>query len=220
MSRLYVFADESGDYNFSRNPRASRYFILCTVTLDLCSALSAGMLNLRREMIWAADPVGEFFHATEDKQAVRDKVFSLLKIHPFQIQATIVEKAKAQPKTRTSDPLFYKYAWYYHLKYAAPKFLDAATEVQITTATAGTKKGQANFSNAVNDAAQQVIGARRRWKTAFCRSLADPMLQVADYCAWAIHKKWERGETRPYDLISHRLTHEVDMWAHGTKLYY
>ena len=86
-----------------RNNRASRYFILCTVTMEFCNQVSAGLLNLRREMIWAGDPVGEFFHCTEDKQVVRDKVFALLKLYPFEIQATIMEKAKAQPQTRTSN---------------------------------------------------------------------------------------------------------------------
>jgi hypothetical protein len=61
---------------------------------------------------------------------------------------------------------------------------------------------------------------KRRWKTAFFPSMADPLLQVADYCTWAIQRKWESGKTRSYDLIKHRITHEVDMWERGTKLYY
>ena len=105
------------------------------------------------------------------------------------------------------------------MKYAAPKFVRAVKEIQITTATAGVRKEQPKFSNAVNDVAQQVM-RNRRWQTAFCPSMADPMLQVADYCTWAIQKKWERGDARSYDLISRRITHEVDMWEHGAKLYY
>lgn len=219
MSRLYVFADEAGDYAFIRNQRASRYFILCTVTMEFCNQLSAALINLRREMIWAGDPVGEFFHCAEDKQVVRDKVFALLKIHPFEIQATIMEKAKAQPITRPSKYRFYQYAWYHHLKYAAPKFIASAKEIQITTATAGVRKEQPKFSNAVNDVAQQTMRGRK-WKSAFCPSMADPMLQVADYCTWAIQRKWERADMKSYNLIQHRITHEVDMWAHGKTLYY
>jgi hypothetical protein len=219
MSRLYVFADEAGDFVFNRHPRSSRYFIVCTVAIPSCDALSSAMLNLRREMIWRGDPVGEYFHATEDKQAVRDQVYALLQQHPFEVQATIMEKAKAQPQTRTSKIRFYQYGIYYHLKYVAPKILGFIKEVQITTASAGTHKEQVYFSNAVNDVAQQTTH-RRHWKTAFCRSVGDPMLQVVDYCAWAIQKKWERADVRPYDLIKDRITHEVDMWAHGTSLYY
>ena len=177
-------------------------------------------MNLRREMIWRGEPVGEFFHATEDKQPIRDQVYSLLQLYDFRVQATIMEKAKAQPHTRQTKVRFYQYGWYHHLKYAAPKFVGQATEIQITTASAGTHKEQKHFSAAVNDVAQQTIRGNRRWNTAFCRSVADPCLQVADYCAWAIQKKWERQDPRSYDLIKHRIMHEVDMWEHGTVLYY
>ncbi len=220
MSRLYAFADEAGDFNFSNHQRASRYFIVCTMTCHSCSSLGGALLDLRRELIWDGQAVGECFHATEDKQAVRDRVFALLQAQDFQVQATIMEKAKAQPQTRLTNHLFYKYGWYYHLKFAAPKFLGNATEVLMTTASVGTQKGQAVFSAAVNDVAQQVIRGGRRWRTNFCRSIADPCLQAADYCTWALQKKWERGDARSYDLIKDRVVHEVDMWAHGTKRYY
>lgn len=220
MSRLYTFADEAGDFNFSRNGRASRYFIVCTLTCHSCSSLGGALLDLRRELIWKGEPVGEYFHATEDKQPVRDAVFSLLQTQDFQIQATIMEKAKAQPRVRSSDARFYKYGWYYHLQYAAPKFLGGTTEVLITTASVGTHKGQAVFSAAVNDVAQQVIRGGRKWQTNFCRSIGDPCLQAVDYCTWALQRKWERGDSRSYDLVKDRIIHEVDMWEHGTKLHY
>lgn len=60
----------------------------------------------------------------------------------------------------------------------------------------------------------------RRWKTDFMPCQADPCLQVADYCAWAIQRKWERKDTRSYDLIASKIVYEYDLWAHGTKHYY
>jgi hypothetical protein len=80
---------------------------------------------------------------------------------------------------------FYQYAWYHHLKYAAPKFIGSAKEIQITTATAGVRKEQPKFSHAVNDVAQQTM-QDCRWKSAFCPSMADPMLH---YCTCAIQRK-------------------------------
>jgi hypothetical protein len=50
--------------------------------------------------------------------------------------------------------------------------------------------------------------------------MADPCLQAADYCTWAIQKKWERGNVRSYDLIAKRITRERDLWAHGPKHHY
>ncbi len=218
MPRLFIFADEAGCFNFSNHPSASRYFIVCTIACDSC-AIGTELLDLRRQLIWEKAPVREFFHASSDKQAIRDRVFQVLQGQNFSIQATILEKAKAQPKTRPTKNRFYKYGWYLHFKFVAPKITHIATELQITTASVGTHKGQAAFTSAVNDVVQQVIHGKT-WVTNFCRSAADPCLQAVDYCTWAIQRKWESGDDRSYDLIKSKLIHEVDSWAHGKKLYY
>jgi len=49
---------------------------------------------------------------------------------------------------------------------------------------------------------------------------ADPCLQIADYCAWAIQRKWERQDLRSYDLIRAKIRSEYDLWAKGTDYYY
>ena len=130
-----------------------------------------------------------------------------------------MEKSKAQPQTRVTNHRFYHYGWYYHFQFAAPKVIGQATELHITTAAVGTSKGQGVFTTAVNDVVQQVI-KKKTWRTNFCRSVADPCLQAADYCTWAIQRKWERGDVKSYDLIKNKIVHEVDMWSHGTQHYY
>jgi hypothetical protein len=219
MSRLFIFADEAGCFNFSRKQGASKFYTVCTLTCNDCSALGADLLNLRRKLIWEHVPVGEYFHASEDKQAVRDRVFALLQAHDFSVQATIMEKSKALPKIRPTNHRFYQYAWFYHLKFAAPKFIGGHTEMQITTASVGTQKGQAHFTAAVNDVVQQVVQGKK-YRTNFCRSVADPCLQAVDYCTWAIHKKWETGNVLSYDLIKDKISHEADSFAAGKVHYY
>jgi hypothetical protein len=215
MSRLFLFADEAGDFNFSRNPGASKYYIVCTIACADCAALGAEILNLRRALIWDKAPIREYFHASEDKQITRDRVFALLQQHTFSIQATILEKSKAFPHIRPTNHRFYQYGWFYHFKNAAPKVLNAGiTEMQITTASVGTHKGQAHFTAAVNDVVQQVLGDRA-WNTNFCRAIADPCVQAADYCTWAIQKKWESNNLLSYNLIQNKIIHEVDIWSHG-----
>lgn len=216
--RRYVFADEAGDLVFKRDGRASKYFIICTICLDSCK-VGADLLELRRRLAWDGYPLGDYFHATEDKQVVRDEVFKVICAEDFQIHATIMEKSKAQSQVRESKERFYQYGWFYHMTHAGPKFLEKDSELLLTTASIGTKKGQAIFTAAVNDVAQQTI-TRNQWQTYFCASAADPCLQFADYCTWAIQKKWERDDVRSYDLIRERITYEFDLWAHGSKHFY
>jgi hypothetical protein len=217
--RKYLFADESGDFEFSNKHNVSRFYIICTVTCSACD-IGTRLLDLRRQLAWDKQPLGEYFHACEDKQVVRDRVFALLRDQDFQIDATIMEKRKAQPQVRATNASFYKYGWYYHFRSIAKRvFHQPTAELLITAASVGTRKQQAIFTSTVNDVVQQVATGNR-WSTYFCPSAADPCLQVADYCAWAIQKKWERNDFRSYDLIRHKIRREYDLWSHGTKTYY
>jgi hypothetical protein len=219
QSRLYIFADEAGCFNFSRKPGASRYYIVCTLSCASCSDLGADLLELRRRLVWERAPIGEYFHACEDKQIIRDHVFSVLQKHAFSVQATIMEKSKAFPRIRSTNHQFYQYGWFYHFKHAAPKIARDASELHITTASVGTNRAQGVFTSAINDVVQQIM-LKKTYRTNFCRSIADPCLQAVDYCTWAIQKKWEKEDTRSYELIKDRIIHEVDMWSHGTAHHY
>ena len=46
-----------------------------------------------------------------------------------------------------------------------------------------------------------------------------PMLKVADYCAWALHRKRERTDTRSYDRIRSRIDSEHEVFRSGTTTY-
>lgn len=139
-------------------------------------------------MVWRKLPVNEEFHATEDKNSVRQEVYSFIEQQKFRVDVTLLEKSKALPRIRRTKEQFYKYAWYYHFKHVGPILLSDKTEAHITAAALGTKKGQAAYTAAVNDVMQQTV-RNKRWATSFPRSVADPCLQIADYCAWAVQRK-------------------------------
>ena len=217
MARLHIFADEAGDFEFSQRQNVSRYFILCTVAMNSCD-VATDLLNLRRQLAWDGFNLGDYFHATVDKQPVRDEVFNLITKHDFSVQATIMEKSKAQTQVRTSRARFYQYGWLYHFRHGTQSLLNGMPELMVTTASIGTKKERASFASAVKDAMRQTTNAN--YRTDFCPASADPCLQVADYCAWALQRKWERNDLRSYNLINDRITYEYDLWSHGDKYYY
>ena len=80
------------------------------------------------------------FHASEEQQEVRNEVFKVLNQFNFRIDATILDKPKTYEKIRASDELFYKYAWYYHMKYVAPRVATAADDLMVIAASIGTKR--------------------------------------------------------------------------------
>lgn len=220
MTRTFVFADEAGCFTFEKKPNVSKYFILNTVSMDNC-AVGDALVRLRRELAWAGKPVGDYFHASTDRQEVRNEVFAEIVKHDFRIQSTIMEKTKAQPQVRVTRPRFYKTGWYFHFKHGKPHQTFPATELMVVTASLGTKKERVAFEDAVKDVLRQTV-PKLECKPNFCPAAADPCLWVVDYCAWAIQRKWESGgkDTRSYDLIRDRLTYEYDLWERGKTHHY
>src|SRR5271156_2186882 len=113
----------------------------------------------------------------------------------------------------------HKYGWFYHFKFGMRNHIGVHQELMITAASIGTKRSQTEFTDAVNDVVHQTI-KRQQWATSFWPAHADPCLQLADYCTWAIQRKWERGDARSYDLIKSRITYEFELWKKGTTHYY
>jgi len=216
----YMFADEAGNFDFSRKVGASRYFILCTVTLSNCD-IGPKLLELRRQMVRDGLSVEGALHASKDAQAVRDRVFDLIALSSLRIDATILDKTKAEPKVRTTDDRFYKIGWFYHFKYIAPRLgLGAGEELFITAASVGTAKKRRIFRDAVDDVVQQVLDTKQTYRLAFWDSASDPCLQLADYCCWAIQRKWEMGDDRSYTIIEQFIGTQYELFKTGTTTYY
>jgi hypothetical protein len=52
-------------------------------------------------------------------------------------------------------------------------------------------------------------------------SCSNAWLQVADYCAYAVCRKWEFQDTSLYDSLKGNLVcHEMDLLRSGTEIYY
>lgn len=223
MKISYLFSDEAGCFTFKRRKPdrkdgPSDFFILTTVTAPVWT-ISDQLLAIRRRLAVTGESERDKLHATSDLQEVRSEVFEIIKNEDFRIDATVIRKCRAQDKIKLSHALFYKYAWYYHFKHVGPQIANTCDKMLITAAALGTKKTKASFKAGVNETVQQTL-ARERWEVAFHDSSKDPLLWVADYCSWAIQKKWEHNDMRSYELIKDKIKTEYDLFASGLKDYY
>lgn len=219
MADCFLFADEAGNFDFSRNAGASLYFVLTTITLP-DSGVGLDLLRLRHQLLAEGKALERgYFHASEDEQAVRDRVFNVLAPHNFRIDATILEKSKAEPQVRYSHARFYKYAWFYHMKYVAPQIAGSNDLLAVVGASLGEKKKQTAFRLAILDVAAQTSRAART-RVACWPASCDPCLQIADYCCWAIQRKWERNDLQSYQLIASKIRTEFELWRSGRTNYY
>ena len=211
--RTYIYADESGNFDFSLNAGASCFFVLATVVIA-DHAIESDFLDLRRELAWDGLSLTGGFHASEDNQIVRDRVFNILGKHNFRIDATILEKRKAEPRIRSTDMQFYKFARFSHMKYVAPRVVSSSDELLVVAASIGNKREQAGLLTDLQDVMNQT-SPTSSVKTAMWSADSDVCLQVADYCSWAIFRKWERADTRSYELIQDKIASEYDLFNPG-----
>ena len=211
--RRYVFLDEAGNFDFSGRPGASRHFIVTSVTVDDCR-VGTDLAELRREMMWRDIALGDHFHATEDRQQVRDIVFDVIGRHAMRIDATVIDKATVATHLARNAMRVYKTAIYQHLRHLLPELVEDGSAIMVVSAALGNRHEQAAHAEGIRDVIRQVLplgGARH----AMAPAIADPCLQVADYCCWAIQRKWERGDERSYALIAGRIASEFRLFTAG-----
>lgn len=207
MARRYLFVDEAGNFDFK--PSGTRYLVLASVALDDC-AVGDALLALRRDLVWEGENPSDAFHASEDAQKVRDRVFGLLQSFPFRVDATVFDKAKVDEHRRDEEH-FYGLAWSIHMQQVVARVAGPDDELMVVGASLGTRRRQAALAAIVHPVVHQAASCRVV-RVGYWPAATDPCLQVADYCCWAVHRKWERGDTRSHALIGEKIGVEIDVF--------
>lgn len=203
MPPLHVFIDESGDFVFSG--QGTRYFLLTAVSTMDCRDLYGDYFDLKHRLAHSGLGIEEF-HATEDPQAVRNAVYDLIERHCshgcMKIDAIIAEKSKAKPEFRDDDTVFYARMLHRLLQAVFEHPLDPTVDsVLVWPARIGVNRRKTAFEKSVKTYLAH-LEARVPYRIFIHRAASHPMLQVADYCSWALAKKWKDREMRPYAKIS------------------
>ena len=217
MAVRYLFLDESGDLTFS--DKGTRFFSLTSVFLEDCTC-GAELFELRRTLALEGTHLLEEFHATHDYQHVRDRVFASIRRQDFRIDATVVEKRKTAHHLRATEGRFYKQILFLHLKHALATVVRPGDEILVVCAALGTRREREGHLRNLQDIIDQTQPPDSRVRYAFWPAAIEPCLRVADYCSWAINRKWERGDDRSYILIKDKVATEFDAFARGARFYY
>ncbi|OGZ09478.1 MAG: hypothetical protein A3D65_02450 [Candidatus Lloydbacteria bacterium RIFCSPHIGHO2_02_FULL_50_13] len=96
---LYIFIDESGNFDFT--PSGTKYFTLTAVSTLAPLKSREELFQRVYELKYAGWNTGQsdyYFHATEDRQEVRDWVFGAIKqLDDIEIDVIIAQKNKTNP---------------------------------------------------------------------------------------------------------------------------
>lgn len=228
---LFLFLDESGNLDFSRN--GSRYWSLNAFCTFQPSQGKEAFLDLLYSL--ADNEIGqEYFHATEDKQVIRDRMFALIGslADGHEIHSVIAEKRKANPSLYRST--VYRSGKTINVKdespfygtvcktllafvFGCPRF-EHAQKIVIVLSSLFTKEKNQFIRKVLS--LQLANRAKVPYVIYFHENKSDMNCQIADYCGWAITRKWEKRDMRSYDLIKGKIKNEFDLFARGTNTYY
>ena len=94
MGTLFIFIDESGNFDFS--PNGTKYFSISAIsTLDPLG--KEGLEKIKYNLMENGNNI-EYFHASEDEQFVRNIIYNFIdNLEDIEIDSVIVQKNKANP---------------------------------------------------------------------------------------------------------------------------
>jgi hypothetical protein len=100
MKSLFIFIDESGNFDFS--PIGTKYFVLSAATTT--NPLGKEMIEKIKYSLIKDGIDIEYFHAAEDRQFIRDKIYSVIEnLDDIEVDSVIVQKNKANPSLYKAD---------------------------------------------------------------------------------------------------------------------
>lgn len=217
MANLYIFIDESGNFDFS--PTGTKHFLMCSYATIQPHQHSAALQELRYKIL-AQGHEHECFHASEDRQAVRDEVYRIVKSSKNAIYDFVyVEKNKTYPAVQNRKSI-YKIVLTTLLKYSFGR-LDAQGykfgKIIVVIDKALPTNEQKDLKSIIKPLLKSTGRSSHLY---FFQTKSDPNAQLADYGAWAKFVSLEKNEHRPMTEIKSLVGNDFHMFRRNTKTYY
>lgn len=216
---VYIFLDEGGNFDFS--PRGTAYFTLTAVTMRRPFLLHDALDALKHDHLEQGLPLLAF-HCAEDNKATRRQVFDCIGQHldALRIDSLVVEKCKTEPSLRAPER-FYPEMLGHLLKYVMnDEPAKQAERLVVITDTIPVQKQRKAVEKAIKQTLARMLPAGVTYDLLHHPSCSHYGLQVADYCNWAVLRKWQQGETFYYDKVRRRLFSESDIFRLGAVTWY
>lgn len=216
---LYVFLDEAGNFDFSST--GTKYFILTAITMVRPFPQYSELTDLKYSLLESGQNL-EYFHASEDSQPVRDAVFNIINkyLSYLRVDSMIVEKRKVGPALRSEEKFFPRMLGYL-LRYVLNGHnLNDYSEVIVISDQIPVKKKQRAIEKAVKISLAEMLPEQTRYRVCHHDSKSNFNLQIADYCNWAIYRKWDRADLRSYNIVKKSVVSEFEIFKDGKTVYY
>ncbi len=208
-SSLYIFIDESGDFNFKEN--GSKHFLMSALITNNIN--SARPLNdLKYELIETVgnDPYSlEYFHATEDRQRVRNVVLrSINEMQDIKVKYSFCDKSKLKDSLKNKLSLYSVIFSELIKDILAFEDSNNYSKVTIICDKVLSKKEADIF---FKEAKPLLKKNKKEFSFYFHRTLSHMHSQIADYFSWSKFISLERQDFRSLVLIEKFIEKEIDI---------
>ncbi|OVE74232.1 hypothetical protein BVX94_00985 [bacterium B17] len=203
-----MFLDEGGNLDFTL--KGSAHFTLTSVIKTRPFLIEKTLLPLKFDMIESGIDI-EYFHASEDRQYVRNQVFECIQknITNLRVDSVITEKRKLTPSLQIIEHL-YPFALGLLLKNMTEGInFKEDDKLIVITDTLPLKSKRRAIEKGIKTTLKQTLGKKVRYRILHHSSKSAIGLQIADYCNWAVFRKWERNDSRSYNLIASAIHKEA-----------
>lgn len=212
--RAYIFLDESGNLDFG--PKGSRYFVLTSVVMHRPFPVSERLEAYKYDCIENGTNI-EHFHCYNDRNEIRNAVFDAIVacLDEIRIDCVIAEKARTNTRLREGQRL---YLWMlaYLLRRALREESDAGVkEVIVITDTIPVNRKRRMAEKSIQRAVARNQIPGMTYRILHHQSRSHHGLQVADYCCWAIFRKWQKGQSAWYDRLKPAIRNELVPFGAG-----
>lgn len=216
---LYIFLDEAGNLDFS--PTGTRFFLLGAVTKERPFHAYKELTDLKYDLVELGMNL-EYFHAAQDNQATRNRVFDIIhrNLAGVRVDALVVEKRKTDPAMRGEEQFYPRMLGHLLRDILGAHDLTLFKEVIVFTDSLPVQKHRSAFEKAVKTTLAATLPATARYRLLHHSSKSNFDLQIADYCTWAIYRKWNTGDARSHQHIQPAVASELDIFKAATTTYY
>jgi len=200
LKTLFVYVDESGNFDFTSG--GTRHLVLSVFCTTIPAANTRSLSRIKYSFMNQGIDLANF-HASEDLQTVRDRVFkAIASLDASNARAFWIAKQKPEFLSLGVVEIYKTFGWH------------IAQYVRDVTSGLGVAKVVLVFDKALVRQDQNAVLAaikpqlatlRVQYHVYFHNVSKDFNGQISDYLAWARYVALERGETRPLDALPFHL---------------
>ncbi|HET7626515.1 MAG TPA: DUF3800 domain-containing protein [Verrucomicrobiae bacterium] len=213
---LYIFLDEAGNLDFSK--QGTKYFVLGGITKERPFHAYKELTEFKYDQVEHGTAL-EYFHASENAQAVRNGVFDIIEknLAGVAIDAIIVEKQKVDAALRDEEQFYPKVLGTLLRGILQHYPLAEFTEIIVFTDSLPVQRKRAAVEKGVKTTLAAMLPATVRYRVLHHASKSNMDLQIADYCTWAIYRKWNGQDIRSFRRVQAAVRSEWDVLQSGTE---